>query len=269
MATRPPLSPYRVDTCIIPIITYGAETNIPTQTETNQLQSIIDNILKRILKVPKTTPSDILIIETGIKDIETRFAKKQISYYHKIKTGNPETNLLNISTNEKNQWNKHIQKVIQKFKINHDELLNMTKTQAKRYIDKQANIYQQEKIMHKAESKSKTLDLVIHKTKEQLTTRPPYMNSLTRKECTNIFVIRSRMMKIKGNYKNSYTDLKCRWCNETNQIETQQHVLSRCKGLSSITKNRPYPNYFKDDQNNIKLTNQIMTELNEKIENTE
>ena len=65
-------------------MTYGAETWIPTQTEMKQAQKNMDNVIKRIIRAPITTPSEIVIAETGIWDIETQIAKKQITYYHKI-----------------------------------------------------------------------------------------------------------------------------------------------------------------------------------------
>ena len=74
-----------IETCIIPIITYGAESWTPSKAEQQKLQRILDNILKRTLKVPNSTPSETLLIETGIWSIEMyRAKKKQILYYHKV-----------------------------------------------------------------------------------------------------------------------------------------------------------------------------------------
>ena len=45
--------------CILPIITYGAETWTPTQNELDQIQKIgTINTLKRIMRIPITTPSE-------------------------------------------------------------------------------------------------------------------------------------------------------------------------------------------------------------------
>ena len=57
-------------------------------------------------------------------------------------------------------------------------------------------------------------------------TRPKYMNELTRKQTSLIFKARSRMLKVKGNYKNGYPDLKCRMC--MREEETQTHILEEC-----------------------------------------
>ena len=75
-----------VETCIIPIIIYAAETWIPTKAEVEHIKKILDNILKIILKTPTSTPSEIILqVETGIWDIETMIEEKQIMYYHRIR----------------------------------------------------------------------------------------------------------------------------------------------------------------------------------------
>ena len=56
-----------------------------------------------------------------------------------------------------------------------------------------------------------------------------YMNRMTRKRAIVIFHTRTRMIKVKGNYKNGHPDQKCRACK--NSPETQTHVLYECKAL--------------------------------------
>ena len=75
-----------VHTCIIPTLLYGAETWTPSKTEIKEVQRILNNTLKRIIRAPITTPAEIIIAETGIWDAETQIARKQIMYYHKVKT---------------------------------------------------------------------------------------------------------------------------------------------------------------------------------------
>lgn len=60
-------------------------------------------------------------------------------------------------------------------------------------------------------------------------TRAKYMNELTRKQASMIFRARSRMIKVKGNYKNGHLDLKCRMCKDYE--ETQNHILQECSVL--------------------------------------
>ena len=66
-----------VHTCLIPILTHGAETWMPSKAELTKVQRILYNPIQRILKAQMTTPSEIITAETGIWDIETQVAKKQ------------------------------------------------------------------------------------------------------------------------------------------------------------------------------------------------
>ena len=55
------------------------------------------------------------------------------------------------------------------------------------------------------------------------------MNELTRKQTSLIFKARSRMIKIKGNYRNGYSEHLCRACKT--EEETQQHIMKDCVAL--------------------------------------
>ena len=99
-----------VHTCLIPILTYGAEIWMPTKAELTQVQRYLYNPIKSILQEPMTTPSEIITAETGIWDIETQVANiKQIIYYHRIRTTkNPETQLFKTIMDPKNPWHGKI-----------------------------------------------------------------------------------------------------------------------------------------------------------------
>ena len=73
-----------VETCIIPIITYGAESRTTTHKESQKIQTIMNNIIKRILQVPQSTPNDAITIETGILNIQTTTEIKQLNSHMRI-----------------------------------------------------------------------------------------------------------------------------------------------------------------------------------------
>ena len=255
-----------VQSCIIPIITYGAETWIPLQKELKEAKKILDNTLKRIIRTPITTPTEIITAETGIWDIETQMAKKQISYYHRIlTTKNPDSMIYKTVTNQLNPWTKHVGKILNMTKIPIDELKTKNKEQAKKYITKKLKEYQISKIYKAAETKSKVRDYICNKTRKTMMMKTQYMTKMQRKDCTNIFSVRSRMIKTKGNYKNNYTDLSCRWCHETQ--ETQTHILKYCVEFKKITNNEPYETYFADDEKSTKTAAIIIEKITNKINN--
>ena len=68
-----------LETCIQPILTYGGETwklNKKEEIKINQIQA---NIIKRILMVPLSTPTETIYIETGLLDITTIVKKNRIN----------------------------------------------------------------------------------------------------------------------------------------------------------------------------------------------
>ena len=58
-----------INTCITPIITYGSEAWKTTKAEEQEINKILDNIIKRTLKLPTSTPREVLYMETGLMDI--------------------------------------------------------------------------------------------------------------------------------------------------------------------------------------------------------
>ncbi len=55
------------------------------------------------------------------------------------------------------------------------------------------------------------------------------MSKLTKNQASIIFQQRTRMLKVKNNYKNGQNNLLCRMCTTTG--ETQQHIREECQGL--------------------------------------
>ena len=87
------------------------------------------------------------------------------------------------------------------------------------------------------------------------------MMRLTRKQASTIFKARTRMTKVKGNYKNGYNDLKCRACKSVE--ESHQHVLKDCTAIHKGKNLTIEP--FSEDLNQLKETanniEDIMIEL--------
>ena len=254
-----------VDVCITPIITYAAESWTATKAEINQLQRIMDGVLKRILKTPPTTPSEIITAETGIMDIDTTWKKKQIIYYHRIMTSTRSSNTLKqLLTAPRNPWKKILDKAIAETGVDVDQLLEMSKYQAKKYVKKTMKSYQSQKIMTTAHKKSKVRDLIIHRTQKDLQSRPSYIAELPRSDCVSIFKVRARMMKVKANYKGATNDLKCRWCQ--NNLETQKHILTACPYFTKITNKTPYETYFMNERTATSKTAKILHKIHSIVE---
>ena len=212
-----------VETCIIPIITYATETYQPTKSETKTLNTILDNILKRILKVPTGTPREALYLETNLIDIEKIIEKKKLNMYYRInKTPNEMTKYL-FQEDRPTIWLQDIKKVATKNGINLNELLQMKMNKAKRKIRKTLQAQFRKEIRANQRNKTKIAYLIDGYNEEE---KPTYTNKLNREETSILFKARTRMTEFKGNYKNKHNDMTCRLCGEAD--ETQEHVLNEC-----------------------------------------
>ncbi len=70
--------------CTIPIMTYAAEAWIPYVPEIKELQKKHCSMIKRILKVPTSTPDSAIHIETGMPTINQVIDEQQLTYIRKM-----------------------------------------------------------------------------------------------------------------------------------------------------------------------------------------
>ena len=216
-----------IETCIIPIITYGAETRLPTKKEEEKIQSILNNILKRALKIPQSTPNDALITELGIMDINSITTIRQLNNYIRITKMDNNSITKNVLLNS-NRWMKQIRKLKEDYQIKNIEQIHNQKI-IERYIKNNVHTKLKNDIQTRNEHKTKMSWYLKEKKEWHPGTRAKYLEELTRKQCTTIFEARTRMTKVKGNYKNINEPGPCRACKK--EQETQEHILEECESL--------------------------------------
>ena len=210
-----------VENCIIPNITYGLEGCIITKAEIKILNSILDTILKRILKLPVTTPREPLYYETGIMDIEHTIMKNAINYVNRL--DKKENKLLKEmqSAEHNRSWRKKIQKEM--------ESLGITNTKSKEEIRKKIKEQMITKLAKEGEKKSKTQYYLQNSQEPQNLKIRKYMKTMNRHTTSTIIIARTRMIEAKANYKGKYQNLNCRFCENTE--ETQTHILEECQKI--------------------------------------
>ena len=83
------------------------------------------------------------------------------------------------------------------------------------------------------------------------------MLQLTRKQASAIFKARTRMIKVKDNYRNGHASTICRACKR--EIETQDHFLNGCEKLHpNNTRKIRYEDIFSESPDTLrKIANQI------------
>ena len=217
-----------LETCITPIILYGSETWNLNKSQVKELNRIYDNLIKRILKTPPTTPREALYMETGLMDIETMVKKRKIGM--KCRLQETISNLMAevLSTNLRKGWKTDVEQIMEQLEIQENEL-HGSKYMNKKTITNKAQKFFQKKIETDGAAKSKIKHLTENSNWEP-GKRREYLNKLTRNQSSTIFKARTRMLMVKSNYKTKYqNNLFCRACGK--EEETQNHVLEECQNL--------------------------------------
>ena len=219
-----------VETCIQPIITYGGETWKINKKEERTLNQIQENIIKRILMTPQSTPAEVLYMETGLLDITTIILKNRLNLERRLrKTPNYLATKI-MEQGIEGGWKATIQEMKTKSNIQNGDESNTGK------INKHdINNYFKTKIENLGRDKSKVKHLISNR-KWNAGERPKYINKMTRTEASLIFKTRTRMLEVKNNYKNKYTSTECRKCKQT--TETQEHILTECMSIHTNCENK-------------------------------
>ena len=120
-----------------------------------------------------------------------------------------------------------------------------------------------EKMTENPENKSKIAYFLQGKKEWKPEQPAEYMKKLTRKQASTIFKARTRMTKVKDNYKNGHTDQTCRACKAN--PETQKHVIEECLAIHNTPKTSTI-NQFTEDINKLKI---IAIDIDQAIEQIE
>ena len=228
-----------LETCIIPILTYGGETRNPTKKENKEINNILDNILKRILMVPRTTPREVLYIECGLMDIEHISMRNRINMEKRINM-TPDSMTFKAKENGAQYgWKHETEKLKNKLNITPEDMEG-SREHTKNAARGKVNTRFKEEIESNGQEKSKVRYLLDGKNDEWSPGKPAgYMLGMTRIQVSTIFKAKTRMLDIKNNFRNKYPNTQCRACNDS--IETQEHVLEECPAIhteenSKVTK---------------------------------
>ena len=220
-----------VEACIMPIITYAGEVWETKQKDYKTANTILENILKRILKTPKGTPREALYIETGLLDPESIIKKNRLSMESRIKKGINQTMKEILNIRAKGSWADDNEKLKKELNIEDEDLIQ-SNYKTKNIIKEKMNAKFKDMITESAENKSKMKYYFEGKQSWKPQKRSRYMDKLTRNQASVIFKARTRMLTAKSNYKNGYKDLTCRLCKKYE--ETQNHILEECEKMIEL-----------------------------------
>ena len=248
-----------IKTCIAPIITHNLEAININKGDLQELNRIWENIIKRTINTPTTTPREALYIETGLLDITTQIEQNRLRMAAKLLNTNIKILQDLQEENIKNGWWKRTNEIMTKHNIVPTQLRDKKST-TQRIIKQQTLKTFYTEINQKAQEKSKVKYCL-----EGIATWYPekpqeYINNLTRATASILFQARTRMIKIKNNYRNAHNNIHCRMC-KTHQ-ETQEHILEHCPTIHN-TENLKTPKHelFNTNTNKMKNTAQNLMKI--------
>ena len=209
---------------IIPKLLLNAETWTKiTPKDISNLEQIQSQSLKRLLRIPYSTPTKGLYSEIGILSIEGQINEKQLMFLHSIlnKTDNsPVKEILKEQRDQPgNTWYKNVKQAMEniEIKIDDEEIANTSKNEWKRKIKEAIWKKEQGKFDEWKQTSTKCKNLKNIKMKN-------YITSLSAEKAKVILEMRLGMLNTKENYKGKFKDTKCRNCKKEN--ETTMHLLN-------------------------------------------
>ena len=180
---------------------------------------------------PEATPRETLYIETGLLDVETIMDDKRLNMMARLNREKSEL-MTDVLANPDCKWMKKTKETMNKYGMEMEDLTG-SKGKTKHEINLKVYIQFWKKMTRDRENKSKLKFFLEGKTAWKPDEPAEYMKKLTRKQASTIFKARTRMLKVKNNYKNGFPDLICKACGVEN--ETQSHVLYECKNSTLIS----------------------------------
>ena len=202
------------------------------KTDYDELNRIQLKGIRILLNIPDNVANEIILSETGIKQIDLEIKKNRIIYEkdltERFGNENLKTDMLETAHNIYTKWKDQIKK--DKIEIGLAENdMNQTKECLKRCIKEKLNKIMKERVIA-ATAKKSTVKSYVEKmlnSKEEIACRKEYIDDLSRTQVRNIIIARAGRLQTKNNHTYKHDDKKCRWCNYFD--ETENHVLGKCR----------------------------------------
>ena len=255
--------------CIVPAITYSGETWEPNKQNYDNINKILDSIIKRILKTPKGTPREPLYIETGLLDPETIIINNRLNMEARIRRNDNKTMQLLLNDQSTNSWAQQNNQLKSEMNLTEDDLKG-NKDTIKQIIKEKTTKRFQSKISESGKDKSKVQYYLEGKKEWKAGQCANYMSKLNRNQASALFKARTRMLPIKGNQKHEYTDkngatvITCRICNT--EDETQQHILENCQTIMQKYPQVTKEMIFSENIQELKLTANTIKNIMEMLQ---
>ena len=210
-----------------------------TSAELDLIETVDLLMLRSILKVPNSTPKEMLYLELGCIPFREIIRKRRLSFLYYILHERKDSMIYRFfKTQNKNRtskdWITTILKDLDEIKMNvtFEEIEIMKKMKYLKMVKIKTDQSALEKLIIMKSNHSKVRHLKHFGVKMQKYFLPNG-NKISQEEIRIIFKLRARMTNVKMNMKGNYLNYECDLCNKE---ESQEHILE-CTEIESIKKN--------------------------------
>ena len=217
-----------LQTMIIPTLTFGSETwSKLTENEKKEINDVQTDYLIKLLKVPITTPKCALIGGLNLTKIEHIANTRKLQYYvdlinreeHKL-----EVKMQVIQQSKNMSYEREINELKEKYNINIC-LKGDNPIKIKDYIRNEIKKVNDKEIEEELKKGKKT-KMIYEYDKN-------YLENLHFEEARAIFMMLTRMIEVKANFKNKYKSLECETC----KVEENTNHLFKCERYHDLNRN--------------------------------
>ena len=221
--------------CLVPALIYGlAAWGSISEVEINLLERVHGKYLKKVLKLPCSTPYAPMIMETGMWTFKERLKYTTMMLYHEIMNSDDQRKSKEIIMNQvkhdrvENTIYGRVKSIGKEANINIANV-KVKKSKWKRICKESIIKIMKERLMK--EMRDKTKSRIV---REDVWGRKEYINKHEGWISIEALKIRLNMWQLKMNYKkNEDQDLKCPRCKI--KEDTTEHVLECYSKLKSET----------------------------------
>ena len=216
------------ESIVIPSLLHNCESWIGLNNKhISTLQDFQDEFIKRVLRIPDSTPKALIQWDVGLLPMKWRIGKSKLNFVLKILKKDRDNlcrrTIISEAINNIKGLSFECSNLCKELGLGNILTTSLTKSEIKNAINRLILL----------ETRSSMSESV--KVADRITDNPidnHYLNYLPLHSSRLWFRYRARAIKgVKYNCKGSYSDLSCRFCNNKQEIETQEH-LEGCEGNS-------------------------------------
>ena len=223
------------------------------KVDLEELESVDQALLRKILEAPASTPIPMLYLELGVTPFRYIIMSRRLMYLQYMLQEEDDALLKNFFMAQmgnpvRDDWIEEVRKNIEEIKL--DDTSDQIKAMSKEVFQTKIRIKVRKaalKYLTKEKAKlSKVMDVPHKELKIQSYFYPM---KLSVQQAKLLFQLRTRMVDVKVNYRNKYIDIFCPVCKIAN--DSQQHLFD-CPELTKklsviVNSNVQYTHIFSDE----------------------